>query len=111
MEIIDELKYFGLTGQEAAIYVCLLPREQMTGYEVAKETGISRSNTYTALAGLVDKGAAYVMEGKVTTYTAVPIGEFCRNRLHKLEALRDDLVKHLPARKLPVEGYITITGE
>ena len=111
MDTIDELKYFGLTGQEATIYVCLLSQEQMTGYEAAKETGISRSNTYTALAGLVDKGAAYVMEGKVTTYTAVPIGEFCHNRLHKLEQLRDDLVRHLPAKKLPVEGYITITGE
>ena len=111
MDTIEELKYFGLTGQEATIYVCLLSREQLTGYEAAKETGISRSNTYTALAGLVEKGAAYVMEGKATTYVAVPIGEFCRNRLRKLEQLRDDLVRHLPAKKLPVEGYITIAGE
>ena len=68
MDTIEELKYFGLTGQEATIYVCLLSREQLTGYEAAKETGISRSNTYTALAGLVEKGAAYVMEGQIAQY-------------------------------------------
>ena len=60
----------------------LLKSGQMTGYEAAKQTGISRSNTYTALAGLVDKGAAYVLEeGKVTRYTPVPAAEFCSNKI------------------------------
>ena len=70
MEITERLMHFNLTRQEATLYLLLLKAGRLTGYEAAKQTGISRSNTYTALAGLVEKGAAYIMEeGKVTRYT------------------------------------------
>ena len=39
----ENIKAFGLTGQEASIYVELLKHGEMTGYEVSKETGISRT--------------------------------------------------------------------
>ena len=39
--IIEQLILFGLSRQEAAIYLCLLQNEELTGYEVAKLTGIS----------------------------------------------------------------------
>ena len=58
--IIEQLTLFGLSRQEAAIYLCLLKNEELTGYEVAKLTGISRSNVYNGLASLVEHGAAYV---------------------------------------------------
>ena len=61
--MIDELVLFGLTRQEATIYVCLIQNVDLSGYEVAKLTGISRSNVYSALAGLTEKGAAYLLEG------------------------------------------------
>ena len=51
--IIEQLILFGLSRQEAAIYLCLLQNEELTGYEVAKLTGISRSNVYNGLASLV----------------------------------------------------------
>ena len=78
---IEYLKAFGLTGQEATVYITLLEHEAMTGYEVAKETGISRSNVYGALAALVDKGAAYVMEGETSKYTPVMIENFCKHTI------------------------------
>ena len=62
MDLIEGLTKFNLTKQEATLYVQLLKAGTLTGYEAAKQTGISRSNTYTALAGLVEKGAAYVLE-------------------------------------------------
>ena len=55
MDAIDLLIQFNLTRQEAAIYLALLSEDGMNGYEVAKRTGISRSNTYTSLAALVEK--------------------------------------------------------
>ena len=67
---------FGLSRQEAAIYLCLLKNEELTGYEVAKLTGISRSNVYNVLASLVEHGAAYVMEGTSSKYLAVALPEF-----------------------------------
>ena len=112
MELIEGLTHFNLTKQEATLYVLLLKEGYLTGYEAAKQTGLSRSNTYTALAGLVDKGAAYVLEeGKVTRYTPVPPEEFCSNKIDRLKEIKDKVLNQLPALKNDAEGYITIKGE
>lgn len=112
MELIEGLTHFNLTKQEATLYVLLLKEGHLTGYEAAKQTGISRSNTYTALAGLVEKGAAYVLEDdKVTRYTPVPPEEFCTNKLDRLQEIKRDILRQLPALKSDAEGYITIKGE
>ncbi len=111
MEIVERLMHFNLTRQEATLYLLLLKAGRLTGYEAAKQTGISRSNTYTALAGLVEKGAAYIMEeGKVTRYTPVAPEEFCNNKIRRLAEQRDTLVKALPGVQNDAEGYITIKG-
>ena len=44
MELIDKLLHFGFTRQEALVYLALCTDGEMTGYETAKCTGISRSN-------------------------------------------------------------------
>lgn len=112
MELIEGLTNFNLTKQEATLYVLLLKVGRLTGYEAAKQTGISRSNTYTALAGLVDKGAAYILEeGKVTHYTPVAAEEFCQNKLNRLAQIKNDILQQLPQLKNDAEGYITIKGE
>lgn len=95
MELIDQFMSFGLTRQESTIYMTLQINGELTGYEVAKLTGISRSNTYNALAGLVEKGAAYVMEGSVTRYTAVAFEEFSNNVIYKLSAIRSRIIPNL----------------
>lgn len=109
--LIEQLTAFGLTRQEAAIYLTLRTDGELTGYEVAKLTGISRSNTYTALAGLVEKGAAYLLEGSVTKYTPVPFEEFSNNVIRKLTVTKAEIKKKLPVRKKESQGYITIRGE
>lgn len=53
--ILDRLVLFGLTRQEAAVYLCLYQQGELNGYEAAKYTGISRSNVYSALSALTDK--------------------------------------------------------
>ena len=111
MNLIEGLTNFNLTKQEATLYVLLLKSGQLTGYEAAKQTGISRSNTYTALAGLVEKGAAYVLEeGKVTRYTPVAPEEFCSNKISRLEEIKQDIMQQLPVLASDAEGYITIKG-
>lgn len=112
MELIEGLTHFNLTKQEAILYVLLLKEGYLTGYEAAKQTGISRSNTYTALAGLVEKGAAYVLEeGKVTRYTPVAPEEFCTNKIDRLQEIKQKVLSQLPVLKSDAEGYITIKGE
>jgi sugar-specific transcriptional regulator TrmB len=111
MEAIEALINFGLTRQEATIYLALVGTGELTGYEVSKHTGISRSNAYTGLAGLVEKGAAYVIEGSVTRYTAVDALEFCNNKIRQLDTIKTSLIKNMPLPIEDEEGYITIKGE
>lgn len=108
--LVEKLLLFGLGRQEAIIYLCLMKNGELTGYEVAKLTGISRSNVYNALAALVEHGAAYTLEGASTKYTAVSVDEFCDNHLRYLTDVRECLVRNCPKYTLPSEGYITIDG-
>ena len=56
MDNVELLMSFGLTRQEARVYILLLGEGALSGYEAAKRLGSSRSNAQAALAGLVDKG-------------------------------------------------------
>ena len=101
---------YGMTRQEATIYIDLCRNGPLTGYEAAKLTGISRSNVYNALASLADKGAAYVIDGTSSKYISVPIAEFCSNKLRHMKEVQTKLTERLSQ---PVEseiGYITIEG-
>lgn len=109
--LIEKLMCFGMTRQEATIYLCLAQNEDLTGYEAAKQTGISRSNAYNALAGLADKGAAYTTEGAAIRYHAVSVEEFCTNKIHALEELKLQLKAAMPEPKAEQEGYLTIAGD
>ena len=108
--VTDCLISYGLTRQEAVIYETLLKHGEMTGYEVAKETGISRSNAYASLAGLADKGAAYLIKGETAKYTPVPVPQFVTNTLASLAEKGEFLKAHAPARRDTTDGYITIQG-
>jgi len=111
MNNIERLMAFGLTRQEATLYLTLYAQGELSGYEAAKITGISRSNAYGALAGLVDKGAAYMIEGAVTKYIHVDINEFCNNKLKNLQEIKYKLTDNMPAQEHESEGYITINGQ
>jgi sugar-specific transcriptional regulator TrmB len=101
---------FGLSGQEASVYLALLSDGDLNGYEAAKLLAISRSNAYTALAGLAEKGAAWVIEGTPVRYTAVPAAEFTANRLRAMAASGKRLLELLPGKRENPGSYITIRG-
>ena len=108
---IEYVMNFGLTRQEAGIYQCLLSEGKTTGYEVAKQIGISRSNAYNSLASMTEKGAAYLVEeGSTRKYVPVELEEFCKNYIRKLEEAKKWLLSHAPSAKDQAEGYITIEG-
>jgi sugar-specific transcriptional regulator TrmB len=110
MDIVELLINFSLTRQEATIYLTLFTEGALTGYEVSKITGISRSNAYTTLASLVDKGAACIIEGAATRYAPLPPGEFCRNKIRRLTEMQQQILQNMPSLKEETEGYITIKG-
>ena len=79
-EVLNKLGLFGLTRQEATLYLCMYRYGGLTGYEGAKYTGISRSNVYSALSGLADlkvdltvPSLTVDMQGAILT---VPMAEY-----------------------------------
>ena len=110
LQFTDNLISFGLTRQEAVIYTTLLSHGDMTGYEVSKETGISRSNAYAALSNLVDKGASYLIEGDSTKYHPVDVDTFTKNVLNELQEKAVFIHEHAPEKQVETNGYITIIG-
>ncbi|HEX2450907.1 MAG TPA: helix-turn-helix domain-containing protein [Gemmatimonadales bacterium] len=57
MPLID-LTPFGFTPTESLVYEVLLRSGPGTGYAIARTAGLARANVYSALEGLVTKGAA-----------------------------------------------------
>jgi sugar-specific transcriptional regulator TrmB len=111
LDLIERLSATGLTRQEAQLYLLLHTEGVMSGYEAAKQSGISRSNAYMGLAGMVGKGAAQLIEGDVQRYAAVPIGEYCSNKLRQYEENLTWLQEHMPAYRTVSEPFMTIKGQ
>jgi len=111
MALLDNLIETGLTRHEAQLYLLLNTEGVMSGYEAAKKTGISRSNTYAALAGLVSKGGAIQIDGEVTRYAAVPASEFCANKRRHYDLILREIQEEIPARREVTEPFLTIRGQ
>ena len=110
MDLNTCLIRLGLTNNEATLYCTLSAHGSMTGYECAKLTGISRSNVYIALAGLCEKGAAFIVDGTAQKYSPVPAKEFCANKCREINTIVDFLRENMPSPTAPSDAYITVTG-
>ncbi|MBP5401755.1 MAG: hypothetical protein J6Y36_01215 [Treponema sp.] len=108
--LYESLMAFGLSRQEAVIYVELIKLGDSTGYEISKVTGISRSNVYSSLSELVNKGACYVKQEEALKYTAVQPEGFLDNTIEDLKKKKTEILKKIPSRIESSEGYITIKG-
>ena len=69
MAAID-LTPFGFTPTESRVYEVLLTVGPGTGYAVARSAGLARANAYSALEGLVSKGAARAEEAQPRVFRA-----------------------------------------
>ena len=70
--LIENLISFNLTRQEATIYVALLTHGEMTGYEVAKETGMKEENIYQCenIEEVINKIKEIVMKDDIVYFKA-----------------------------------------
>ena len=67
-----DLTGFGFTPTESLVYEVLVRGGPGTGYAIARSAGLARANAYSALEGLVKKGAARVEEGRPKRYRPEP---------------------------------------
>jgi sugar-specific transcriptional regulator TrmB len=63
-----DLTHFGFTPTESLVYEVLLTGGPGTGYAIARSAGLARANAYSALEGLVSKGAARMEAGRPRRY-------------------------------------------
>ena len=63
-----DLTHFGFTPTESLVYEVLVTGGPGTGYAIARSAGLARANAYSALEGLVSKGAARVDVGRPKRY-------------------------------------------
>lgn len=71
MEIIDKLVLFGLTRQEAEVYVALYKQDAKTPLFVAEAVGVNRTTAYRILARLADLGLVkQALDYKSTSFVA-----------------------------------------
>lgn len=65
-ELLTDLQRLGFSEYEARTYLILLKSSPATAYEISRDAGLPRSNTYSALENLVQKMAVQpVSEGPV----------------------------------------------
>jgi sugar-specific transcriptional regulator TrmB len=93
---IDKLMRIGFSEYEAKAYVALLRESPVTGYQIAKLSGVPRSMVYEVLGKLVARGAAMTLRKEGSTqYAPVPATEFLDqwHREHEglVASLKDDL--------------------
>lgn len=69
-----DLTPFGFTPTESRVYEVLLAGGPGTGYAIARSAGLARANAYSALEGLVTKGAARAEDGEPKRFLAEPPG-------------------------------------
>lgn len=90
-----DLTHFGFTPTESLVYEVLLTSGPGTGYGIARAAGLARANAYSALEGLVAKGAARVEGGRPRQYRPeAPAGLIARiahNHGIALDRLSTDL--------------------
>jgi sugar-specific transcriptional regulator TrmB len=90
-----DLTRFGFTPTESLVYEVLLTSGPGTGYGLARAAGLARANAYSALEGLVAKGAARVEGGRPRHYRPEPptslIARVTNDHGHAMEQLSREL--------------------
>jgi sugar-specific transcriptional regulator TrmB len=93
---IDKLVQIGFSEYEAKAYVALLRESPVTGYQLAKTSGVPRSMIYEVLGKLTARGAAMTLRKEGSTqYAPVPAGEFLSQLQREQDALIGALEKEL----------------
>jgi sugar-specific transcriptional regulator TrmB len=90
-----DLTPFGFTPTESHVYEILVTKGPGTGYAVARSAGLARANAYSALEGLVSKGAARLDEGRPKRFRPEPpsvlLGRIVDRQGHAIDALSEAL--------------------
>jgi len=109
-QLVQYLRQFGFTDHEARTYLSLCALGEATGYQIAKDTGLPRSNVYACLQRLVDRGAALRAEGSTDRYIASSPQDLVLNLRDKTEKALRFIEEHTPRRRESLPGFYNLNG-
>lgn len=105
-----DLTPFDFTPTESLVYQVLVTKGPGTGYAVARAAGLARANAYSALEGLVAKGAARVDEGRPKRFRPEPPAVLLARIVDRTGQAIEDLVDALDAIALPSSPTLAEIG-
>ncbi len=108
------MKSLGFSQYEAQVYLALLQQANVTGYELAKLSGVPASKIYSTLSKLIDREIVMVIDGEPKKYVPIPPSEilnrFKEDYLQTIETLQPRL-EHLYVQDEQYGKYIwNLTG-
>lgn len=109
--VVTLLKKLGFTEHESKLYLALYQQNALTGYEAAKFAGIPRSNAYTSLSTLVEKGGAVRIEGEPLRFQSIPFNELSDNITRQSQCIISSIESLLPDSPITNEPFITLNGD
>jgi sugar-specific transcriptional regulator TrmB len=71
-KLIDQLQNLNFTQYESRAYLSLLEQGNITGYELAKNSGIPASKIYAVLSKLMEKEIILALDTEPVKYTPLP---------------------------------------
>jgi predicted transcriptional regulator len=86
IDTVEQLRQLGFGEYEARAYVALLQRSPMTGYELAKVSGLPRANVYAVLQKLEERSAVLRVDTpEGSRYAPVPAQELVERLQQQFE--------------------------
>ncbi|HPO49136.1 MAG TPA: helix-turn-helix domain-containing protein [Spirochaetota bacterium] len=111
--LVESLVSLGLTNNEARIYLYLVKKPNSNGYEISKNTGISRSLVYGGLEKLKNGGFLEVSKSVASSYVIKPIEELeydiSKSVERSIQNLKKNLLLLTPEKE--EELFFTITNK
>ncbi|MGL4563564.1 MAG: TrmB family transcriptional regulator [Brevinema sp.] len=92
---IDRFEELGLSRNEAAVYIALLNNHPVTGYKLAKDSGILRPVVYEMLTRLVEKGGVKIVKSSPEQYSPISPESFLATLEKRFTDARSYLVDRL----------------
>ncbi len=108
-KIISLMQNIGFTQYESQVYLALLQQSHITGYELAKISGVPASKIYQILNKLTDKEMILAIDSDPKKYVPLPPEEILSRHkndyLNTMDSLNEKL-SHLYAQDEASESYI-----
>jgi len=89
------LNHLGFTEYEAKAYLALLRQSPLTGYAIARLSGVPRSKIYEVLGSLADRGDVLISYGEPIQYAPKPPNELIETRRQMVEKQLNEAEKGL----------------